>query len=225
MNKKEIEELFYIKKEYSKIKELLINSEESWSFNILGKINLEEANYNNAYSFFLKANNLSGCGYCKFLEGKIEEAKEILILLKDSSPFVNWILFLIDLCTSIKDIYPTYFQIRNFYEQDLEMLFIAKQYEIIKKILNKNYFLEKFNREIYKYSARVLKNNTYEKEAEILLKKSLDICYKDPETHYMLGEIYLNQDKKEEAIKEFKKANEVNQGYNPANDRLKDLCN
>ena len=41
----------------------------------------------------------------------------------------------------------------------------------------------------------------------------------------MLGEIYLNQDKKEEAIKEFKKANEVNQGYNPANDRLKDLCN
>ena len=225
MNKALIEELFYIKKEYSKIKELLINSNESWSFNILGKIQLNESNYDKALSMFEKAKNILGLGYCKFLQGKPKEAEKILLLIKDSSSFVNWILFLISLCNDAKDIYPTYFQIRNFYEQDLEMLFKAKQYEIIKKILNKNYYLERFNREIYKYSARVLKNNNYEKEAEELLKKSLDICYKDPETHYMLGEIYLIQNKKDIAIKAFKISEEVNNGYYPAYNRLKDLIN
>ena len=225
MNKTELEELFYIIKDYSKIKELLMNSNKSWSFNILGKINLEETNYDIAFNFFYKAKNIPGCGYCKFLEGEIEKAKDILSSINDSSSFVNWILFLINLYNDVKDIYPTYFQIRNFYEQDLEMLFKARQYEIIKKILNKNYYLERFNKEIYKYSARVLKNNNFEKEAEELLKKSLNICYKDPETHYILGEIYLIQNKKDMAIKSFKKSEEVNNGYYPAYNRLKDLCN
>lgn len=222
MKNTELEEL-YKQKNYSKIKELLKNSNESWSFNILANICLQEGDFNGAYNYYNLAKNTQGCGYCKFITGEIEQAKIILSLVKDSSSFVNWILFLTELCEGKTGITPTYFQIRNFYEQDLEMLFTAKQYEIIKKIINKNSYLENFNKEIYKYTARVLLNNNMPQEAEKYLKKSIDICYKDPETHFLLGEIFEKSNYTQKAIQEFKKAIEVTGEYLPAEKRLKYL--
>lgn len=225
MQKSEIENLFYIQKNYSKIKELLKNSHESWSFNMLGKISLTENNIIEAFNYFNNAGNIQACGYCKFLTGNTEEAEIILSLIKDSSPFVNWLLYLISILKGNKYKYPTYFQIRNFYEQDLDMLIKLKQYGIAEKILEHNSSFERFNKEIYKYSARVLLNNKKINAALLYLKKSIDICYNDPETHYILGELYLMQNNKILAEQEFKKSNEVNSGYLPAIKRLKDLCN
>ena len=53
MKKSEIEKLFYLEKNYSRIKELLKDSSESWSFNILGKIFLLEGDCINAYNYFM----------------------------------------------------------------------------------------------------------------------------------------------------------------------------
>lgn len=225
MHKKEIKTLFYIEKNYSKIKELLKNFNESWSFNILGQINIYESDLKKAEEYFQKAGNIEGCAYCHFLSGNIKEADILLRIVKDSSPFVNWLLCLFGIINNKIEIYPTYFQIRNFYEQDLELLFKFKQYELIEQIIKKNNYLENFNREIYKYTGRVLYNNNYIQTAENLLKKSLEICYKDPETHYLLGELYIKKGQKESAIQSFKKSIEVNGEYIPALDRLKDLMN
>lgn len=226
MNKKEIENLFYIKKDYSKIKELLKNSEESWSFVILGKIFLKELDVQSAYKYFLKAGKMFECGYCKFISGNLSEAKSILSPIKEKYPNANWVLFLINLVQDkVSNIYPTYFQIRNFYEQDIEMLFKLGQHEIIEKIIGKISCFEVFNKEIYKYTARVLYNNNYNSQAEKFLKKSLEIYYKDPETHYLLGELYLKENKKYLAKQEFIKADEVNQGYIPAVAKLKEIIN
>lgn len=190
---------------------------------MLGKIYLQEGSINTALNFFSKTNNIENCAYCHFLKGNLKEAKIMLLLIKDSSPFVNWLLFLIDLFEDKKTIYPSYFQIRNFFEQDLEMLFVTKQYSLIEKLINKISYLEHFNKEIYKFSARVLLNNKLYDTALGLLKKSSDIFYKDPETHYMLGEIYLKTNNLQESIKEFKIADDVNKGYLPAIKRLKEL--
>lgn len=225
MNNNEIIEILYKKKNYSKIKELLKNHSESWSFNILAKIALQEERIKDAYLLFDKAENVSGCAYCKFLAGEIEEARILLTLIKNSSPFSNWLLCITNLLDENYSIYPTYFQIRNFYEQDLENLFMYGQYETINKLIKLNGFFETFNREIYKYSARVLSNNNHTKEAKQLLEKSLEIYYNDPETHYMFGEIYEKEKELDKAKNSYKKAIEVNKEYMPASIRLKDLTN
>ena len=225
MNKKEITKLFYKEKDYSKIKELLKDCSDSWSFNILGRIALYDIKPEDAFEYFNKSGNVYGCAHCKFLMGEIEEARILSTLIKDTSPTADWLLCITNLLCNDYSRYPTYFQIRNFYEQDLELLFLYKQTETIKKIISLNQYFETFNREIYKYSARVLGNNNHYQEAKQLLRKSLEIYFKDPETHYMLGEIYEKEYNKEQAIKSYKKAIEVNKEYMPASIRLKDLTN
>ena len=103
------------------------------------------------------------------------------------------------------------------------MLFFYKKAEYIKKIIRENSYLEYFNREIYKYSGRVLLRNNQWNLAEKFFKKSLDIFYKDPETHYLLGELYEKEKNYTKAEKEYKLANEVNKGYLPAVNKLKKL--
>ena len=164
-------------------------------------------------------------GYIKFLMGKTDEALVILSLVKGYSPFTDWLFSLINTLNGNKKYYPTYFQIRNFYEQDLEVLFKVKQNELINKIINLNEYFENFNKEIYKYTGRVLYNNNLIKESKNYLLKSIDICYKDPETHFLLGEVYIKEGERQSAIREYKKAAEVNEEYLPAEDRLKDLLN
>ena len=66
-------------------------------------------------------------------------------------------------------------------------------------------------------------NNNKIKEAKQYLKKSLDIFYKDPETHYMLGELYEKEGDFNLAKKAYKLANVVNNGYYPAVNKLKKI--
>ncbi len=224
MSDSKLEELLYIKKDYSEIKELLKFKTDSRSFNMLGQIYLNTTELDKAYEYYEKANNIQNCAYIKFLKGDLEAALLLLNNIKDESSFINWLINIINIIKD-KEPYPTYFQIRNFYEQDLEMLFRSKQNNLIYKILNKTKYLSKYNMEIYKYTGRVLYNNKYYEESKNHIKKSIEICYKDPESHFLLGEIYIKINKKDEAINEFRKAIEVNEKYLPAEDRLKDLLN
>ena len=225
MNEKELLELLYIKKEYSEIKEQLKNSLDIRSFNILGKISLWNKDLENAYKYFNKAQSVIGCCYCYLLDEKINEAKVLLNLVRNSSSCVNWMLALIDIVEDKEGIYPSYFQIRNFYEQDLELFFKYKKNKYIETIVKKQHYLEYFNREIYKYTGRVFLNNNVLDKAEVLFLKSLEIYYNDPETHFLLGEIHLKKGNKQQALKEFKISSEVNGIYLPAINKVKDLSN
>lgn len=192
---------------------------------MLGKIELWNGNVDEAYYNFNKAQSIFGCAYCKFLKEELKEAKILLNLIKNSSPAVNWLICLIEIVEEDLQETPSYFQIRNFYEQDLNMLFEYKKEKFVKNIINQLPLLEYYNREIYKYTARVMKNYNYTDWAIKFLKKSLDICYKDPETHYLLGEIYLKQNDIEKAKKFFTNANEATGCYLPAQNMLKVLTN
>ena len=225
MHKNKIKELFYKNKDYSKIKELLQNSNESWSFNLLGKIALYEKEPELAYDYFNKAGNICACSYVRFLQGNIEEARILLLLIKETSPVTKWLMFLINFLYDNKFQEPTYFQIRNFYEQDLEMMFLYEQSKIINELLKRNNFLSNYNREIYKYSARVLHNNEYTEQAKILLKKSLEICYKDPETHFLMGEIYEKTNEIDNAKLAYQKALDACPDYMPAKLKINNLSN
>ncbi len=222
MNKKRINELFYKEKKYSEIKEIISKSSESWSFNICGKIALYEKNTDEAFEYFDKANNIYGCAYSEFLAGKTEDAIILLNLISNSSSIANWLLFFIGLTENNLG-YSTYFQVRNFYEQDLEMLFMYKQHEKIGAIIQQTGYIANFNREVYKYCARVMLNNGCTKQAEIMLRDSLNICYNDPETHYLMGEVNIIKNNMQEAIYQFETAASVNKGYYPAEEKIKQL--
>lgn len=177
---------------------------------------LQTGNIQEAFSIFNNINSIHGCAYCRFLQGNITEAKILLNLIKGESSAVNWLIALTEIIEGTNENYPTYLQIRNFYEQDLDMLLMCEQTELAGKIIAKNSVLEYFNREIYKYSARVLFNYNQIDKSEKLLRKSLDIFYNDPETHFLLGEIYLKQGKIQKAKGAFETANEVSGLYGPA---------
>ena len=199
-------------------------SEAEKFYNTQAKTALKNIEPEKALEYFNQAENLYGCAYVKFLTGELDEAKVILTLIKGSSSAVNWLLCLINIINGcITNITPTYFQIRNYYEQDLEMLFKYRQKEIIEKILKILTHLEKYNREIYKYTARVLLNNDDAYRAKKFIEKSLNISYKDPETHYIYGMIYEKTDDKEKAKEEYQKALDVSEEYNPAKIKLNEL--
>ena len=223
MKKEEIEKLFYIEKNYSRIKELQNNSYDIWSFNILGKIELYGGNIIKAHEYFNKSQSIYGCCYCKFLMGNISETKKLLNMIKGSSPLANWLICLIDIIENSYNEIPTYFQIRNFYEQDLNMILKYKNIEYFNKLIAANNYLEHFNKEIYKYTGKVLLYNAEYEKAKQFLLKSLDIFFKDSETHFLLGELYEKKGNLKEAKREYKIANEVNNGYFPAIKKLKDL--
>ncbi len=223
MKKEEIEKLFYIEKDYSRIKELQKDSCEIWSFNILGKIELYSGNIIKAYDYFNKAKSIFGCCYCNFLIGNIADTKKILSIIKESSPIVNWLLCVIYIIENSYKEPPTYFQIRNFYEQDLNMLLLYNKKEYFNKLIEGNKYLEYFNKEIYKYTGRVLLYNDDNQKAKHFLTKSLDIFFRDSETHYLLGELYEKEGKIKQAEIEYELANEINNGYFPAIKKLKVL--
>lgn len=186
---------------------------------------LQSEKIKDAFNIFKNSGFIFGQAYCYFLSGNLNQAKILLNLIKDSYSAVKWLICLISIIEDKKLEPTTYFQIRNFYEQDLEMLFLYNRQDFIKKVIEKNSYLENYNKEIYKYSARVLKNNKQNENALKLLKKSLDIFYKDPETHYLLGEIYEELKDYDSAKKEYIKANEATGEYLPAKNKLKNLSN
>ncbi len=191
------------------------------SYNIMAKKSLWEGDIISAYNLFQKINSLHGCGYCKLMMGEKEEALNYLILVKDSSSAVNWLIELIKFLNKDESSSPSFMQIRDFYEQDLDMLFKYQRNEYINQILGGNNFFECYNKEIYKYTARVLLNYNLTALAESYIKKSLDIFYNDPETHFILGEIYMKHNQYEKAKEEYNAANNVINGYLPAQEKLK----
>ena len=119
--------------------------------NSFAKKALNNLNPDEAFEYFNKAGNILGCGYCKFLSGEIEESKVLLTLIQRKYSYTNWLLSLIGILTDNFEYSPTYFQIRNFYEQDLEMLFLYKQYNMIEKILSKRILTKKYINTVQEY--------------------------------------------------------------------------
>ena len=193
------------------------------SFCAAAKQKLYNGDIVGAYKNFKKAENIHGCAYCKFLSGDMDDALVLLKLIQGINPAVDWLLCFINIINCNNKEYPTYFQIRNFYEADLNMLFFYKNFDCIRKILIKADYLSRYNKEIYKYNARVFIDNNLPEKAILFLKKSLEIYYKDPEVHFMLAEVYYSQEKFKEAKTEYEKANNIAVRYFPALNKLKTL--
>lgn len=107
------------------------------------------------------------------------------------SPRARWGKALIDILLGYVENYPTYFEIRNFLEIDLDFLLKNDKIDYVEQVLGSLEFLCDINQETYKYVARVMFENRLYKAAREYLEKSKDIFYNDPELHFLFAKYYI----------------------------------
>ena len=160
--------------------------------------------------------------YCEIFTGNIYNAKKIIMKLPMDSPAQEWIVSFVQMLEANLIKMPTFLQIRNFFEIDLNNLFLYGKKEWIENVINYVPVLATVNAEIYKLAARVLKNNEQDELAQRFLRKSLDICFNDSETHFLLAEIYIKEGYTEDAKKHLQYACKEG-NYAPAKKLLKQI--
>ena len=165
-----------------------------------------EGQYEDAFNEFLIKKLFYECGYCKFIQGDVEQAKNYWENATIDSPAINWGLNLIKITNLTIPRNLTFFQIRNFLERDLELLFKNHQLKMIENIMSADAILAEINPETYKFIGRVLLNNGYYDLAYNFLEKAEDVCYKDCEVHFLLAQYYILKNDKKEAIKTLHKS-------------------
>ena len=144
-------------------------------------------------NYFKQNNFILEYGYCKLLQGEISEAENILQELKDIDFRAGWAVKLIGIIYNEIKTLPSYFQIRNFLEIDLNLLLKAEQVVFVENIINSSDVLASVNPESYKFIARIMQNNDFLDVAMYYLIKAKSKFYYDPEMHLMLANCYLSQ--------------------------------
>lgn len=109
------------------------------------------------------------------------------------SPRARWGRALAGILSGYLEHYPTYFEIRNFYEIDLDFLLNNKKIDYTEMLLGALGILSEINNEVYKYTARVMYEHKLYNSALEYMEKSKEVLYKDPELHFMFAKYYLNQ--------------------------------
>ena len=109
-----------------------------------------------------------------------------------SSPRARWGKALVDILSGYIEEYPSYFEIRNFLEIDLDFLLKNEKIDYVEQFLGGVDLLADINNETYKYVARVMHENKLYKVCKEYLDKSKNLFYNDPELHFIYAKYYLN---------------------------------
>lgn len=128
----------------------------------------------------------------------------------------RWGIVLVKTLKGENDVVPTYFEIRNFYEIDLDFFIKNKKFDYVDLLLNISSYWIEINQEIYKYIARVLFENKIDTLAVEYLEKSKNILYNDPEMHFMFAKYFLNIKEYENSYYHIKECLKVVPDYYPA---------
>ena len=166
--------------------------------------------------FFVKNGCILETGYCYLLNVDLEQAKNNFKLIKDSDIRAHWALFLISLIEGDVREYPTYFELRNFLEIDLNILINHYKGNYIEKIIRYSDFMFSINPEIYKFIGRVFYNTGFEEQAMYFLNAAKNCFYNDPELHYLFAFIYFYENDYKSAKKSLDDCLRILPQYFPA---------
>ena len=179
---------------------------------------------NDCQQFFLQKGYPLELGYSKLLQDDLKEAKQIFKNLNDNDIRANWALFMISLIEGDVKFYPTYFELRNFLEIDLNILMHYFKGDYVEKIIRYADFMFTINPEVHKFIGRVLYNNGYEEQAMFFLTRAKNYFYTDPELHYLLGYIYYNKKDFENSKKSLTDCLNILPKYFPAINLMKKMA-
>ena len=171
--------------------------------------------------FFIKKGYPLELGYSALIQEDLGKAKEIFKTINDSDIRANWALFMISLIEGDVKFYPTYFELRNFLEIDLNILMHYFKGDYVEKIIRYADFMFTINPEVHKFIGRVLYNNGYEEQATFFLNRAKNYFYTDPELHYLLAYIYYQKKDYEKAKNSLRDCLNILPKYFPATNLMK----
>ena len=189
----------------------------------LAKQDLLNLNIKNCEKFFKNNNYILEFGYCELLKGNLGNAKRIFAKISNHNLRAHWALRMIQFIDGYVTFLPTYFEIRNFLEVDINLLLKARKLDWVEGIINGDDLFFSVNSESYKFIARVLMYNNFQDIAKIYLDKGIDNSYGDPELHIILADYYLFKKDKENAIKSLNTCLNVLPEYYPAKKKLLEI--
>ncbi len=108
------------------------------------------------------------------------------------SPRAKWGKILTSILNGYMMDYPSFFQIRNFFEIDLEFLLKNNKINYVEQCLGALDIFSTINQEVYKFAARVMLENRLYKAALKYLDKSKQLYYKDAELHFIYAKYYFD---------------------------------
>jgi tetratricopeptide (TPR) repeat protein len=161
-------------------------------------------------------------GYSLFLSKKFFEAIDVLKNISKYDVRASWCIILINIILGIKlKEYPSFLQVRNFLEIDIDLLLRSNQYYTVKTIINNGEIFYDACCESYKFIGRALHFYGNKNEALKYYLISKDKFYNDAEIHYLLGIIYAERNEKEKSIHALKTCLKIIPEYIPAQKLLK----
>lgn len=223
MDKTTLLNKFLIEKNYSEIIELLSQTSDLYEINVLARCHLELKDYDTASRLFFDAGMQYEYGRCRLLMGEMEETKKIWHSINNDTPATLWGKSLLEFINLYVINIPTFFQIRAFLEVDLDALLKANLINYCENIANGAHIFARNNQESYKFIGRVFVNNNYYDLAKLYLNEAKNLCYIDPEVHFLLAKCHLNEGNSQEAIKSLKTSIEKGYGYYPAKKLLENI--
>lgn len=146
-----------------------------------------------------------------------DDLKTAQLLFKSiDSPRAKWGNALVDILTGYIENYPTYFEIRNFLEIDLDFFLKNEKINYVEMVLGALEVLIEINQESYKYVARVMFENKLYKATREYLEKSKNIFYNDPELHFLFAKYYIKTREYENADAHLEECLNILPDYYPA---------
>ena len=135
----------------------------------LAKEKLINLDLKNCEDYFRKNKLYLELGYCELLKGNLENSKKLFANISNYNPRAHWALRMIQFIEGYVTFLPTYFEIRNFLELDIDLLLKANKIEWVENIINGDDLFYSVNSESYKFIARVLMYDDYPEIAKIYL--------------------------------------------------------
>ena len=183
---------------------------------------LTELDYD-CQQFFVKKGYILENAYFELLSDNIEKSKNLFNAIKDNDIRAHWAYFMISMIEANVREYPSYFELRNFLEIDLNILLHYFKGDYVEKIVRYADFMFTINPEVHKFIGRVFYNNGYLDQGMFFLDRAKNYFYHDPELHYLLAYIYYNNNQIENAQKALEDCIRILPEYFPASHLLKKI--
>lgn len=177
----------------------------------------------NCQQFFVKKGYILENAYYELLSDNLEKSKNLFNAIKNNDIRAHWASFMISMIEGNIKEYPSYFELRNFLEIDLNILIHYFKGDYVEKIVRYADFMFTINPEVHKYIGRVFYNNRYLEQGMFFLDRAKNYFYHDPELHYLLAYIYYNNNQIEKAQKSLEDCVRILPEYFPALDLLKKI--
>jgi len=146
-------------------------------------------------AFFEKNHYYVEAAYCCLVLDETDRAQILFEKVKDENIRASWGCLLIQFIKDDIRSFPTYFQVRNFLEIDLNIFILYCKEDYVEKIIKYADFLAYYNPECYKFIGRVFWANNLMPASKFFLRRAKDKFYQDPELHYLIAYIYYYNDK------------------------------